>query len=65
MPQKIKFMKKYLYHLITFILLAKLSYSQRNIIYGEVKDSLTNEALPGAIVYLEGTNISATTNFDG
>jgi len=65
LPPKVKFMKKYLHHLITFILLAKLSYSQRNIIYGEVKDSLTNEALPGAIVYLEGTNISATTNFDG
>lgn len=34
-------------------------------ISGTVKDSLTNETIPGAIVYIEGTNISATTDFDG
>lgn len=41
------------------------AFPQSNTIYGTVQDSITKEFIPGAIVYLEGTNASAITNYEG
>jgi len=64
-PKKI--MKKIDFYktLLLLVLISLKSFSQQNVIYGIVKDSSTNEIIPGAIVYIEGTNISTTTDFDG
>ncbi|GIV27570.1 MAG: TonB-dependent receptor [Bacteroidia bacterium] len=40
-------------------------FAQQNVLSGIVQDSLTKEIIPGAIVYIDGTNISTTTDFDG
>lgn len=55
----------YKIYLFFFVFLISEVNAQKKIILGTVKDSLTKETIPGAIVYLEGTNISTTTDFDG
>ncbi|MCX7727930.1 MAG: TonB-dependent receptor, partial [Bacteroidia bacterium] len=47
------------------ILTCSTYFSQHVRVYGTVKDSITNETLPGAIVYIENTNISTSTDFEG
>lgn len=51
--------------LISFSLLTFISSAQRNSIYGIVVDSTNNEPIPGAIIYIEGSNISTTSDIEG
>lgn len=49
--------------LIVFLLLVHVSNSQ--IIPGTIIDKDTQETLPGAAIYLDGTTISTITDSDG
>ncbi len=40
-------------------------FAQNNTVKGIVKDSITNETIPGATVIIEGTNFKMYTSFDG
>ncbi|RME17470.1 MAG: TonB-dependent receptor [Bacteroidetes bacterium] len=58
-------MKQVLSFFTLLLLHFQFILAQQNIIYGTVKDSSSNETIPGAIVYIEGTNISTATDIDG
>ncbi len=53
-------MKKYI---LLFLLIHNSLFSQ--VISGNVYDKTTEEILPGASVYIDGTTIGVTTNFKG
>lgn len=57
-------MKSY-YLLFLCVLFVNNFYTQNKIICGTVKDSSTNESIPGAIVYIDGSNISSICDIDG
>jgi TonB-linked SusC/RagA family outer membrane protein len=51
--------------LILISLTFSLSALAQNVITGKVMDSKSQEALPGATVKVEGTNVATTSNADG
>lgn len=53
------------YPLFFFFYSVSQLFSQTNTVYGVVQDSITKESIPGAIVYLEGTNVSTITDYEG
>lgn len=57
-------MKK-IFFLIHAILFSSLLFAGEGIIRGKVIDKATGEELIGATIYLEGTTIGTTTDFDG
>ena len=50
---------------VIFILLHAAIFAQGRIVKGTVKDSKTNETLPGVTVLVEGTTTAATTDVKG
>ncbi len=58
-------MKAIYFTFVSLLLVICKIFPQQNVLYGNVKDSITNEVIPGAIIYIEGTNISTTSDFDG
>ena len=53
------------YFLAIFLLLSSFLYAQNGTIQGFIFDSQTNEALPGANVFLEGTALGAAADING
>jgi outer membrane receptor protein involved in Fe transport len=58
-------MVKKLFSIVVFALIASTSFSQNKSIKGTLKDSLTNEDLIGAVVYIKDTKINAYSQLDG
>ncbi len=60
-------MKKVLINIIVFLFFSSTLniLSAQGIIVGEVIDSLTTKALPGANVYIPGTSLGSATDLDG
>lgn len=58
-------MAKFYYFTLVYFLSSFVLLSQKNSIIGIVLDSTTNEPIPGAIIYIDGANISTTSDFDG
>jgi len=58
-------MVKKLFSIVVFALIASTSFSQSRSIKGTLKDSLTNEDLIGAVIYIKDTRISAYSQLDG
>lgn len=61
---KILFMTKHLFILLSFFTFS-LSFAQSGRISGTILDAKTAEALPGAMVVVEGTGKGAVADFDG
>ena len=57
-------MKRTIFTLIVLMLLVSSGLSQ-GLLVGVVTDSLTQEPLIGANIYLEGTALGASTDMDG
>ncbi len=51
--------------MLIFIFKINHLFAQYKNIYGSVIDSATKETLPTAIIYIDGTNVSTTVDFDG
>ncbi len=57
---------KFILLLLILIISASSSFGQKRAsLVGTVSDAITNESLPGANIYLEGTSIGGTTNDKG
>jgi TonB-linked SusC/RagA family outer membrane protein len=59
-------MKRKLLLFSTFFILFQITtFAQNKVIKGIIKDVVTNETLPGAIVMIEGTVVATTTDLNG
>ncbi|MCF8371529.1 MAG: TonB-dependent receptor [Bacteroidales bacterium] len=56
---------KRLLNLFTFIILTYVASAQSGTLEGKIKDKATGEEIIGASVYLKGTTIGASSDFDG
>ena len=57
---------KYFYLIILFLItITAFPYGNNGTIIGVVRDAETNEPLPSADVFIKGTTIGTTTDFDG
>ena len=50
--------------LIFIVLSCELSYAQKTVVFGEVKDAENGDPVPFANIFFKGTQIGTTTTFD-